>query len=152
MSKSNKKKLIAEKLYKKYFKKLVNQVGNDITYDSELNSIGKKLFNNNFIGVFPSDKIPYLKPKQFIVSNLDTSNQPGSHWIGIVKDKKGLLIYDSFGRKSIKIIPSIYKKYKNIIDTEYDKEQKVEENNCGQRTLAFLLVYFNKGFDYAKYI
>lgn len=151
MSKSIKKN-IAEKLYKKYFKKIVKIMGNKSTYDNELKTIGNKLFDNNFVGVYPSDKIPHLKPKQFIIGNLDKSNQPGSHWIGIVKDKKGLLIYDSFGRKSIKIIPSIYKQYKNIVDTEYDKEQKVEEYNCGQRVLSFLMVYFNKGFDYAKYI
>lgn len=151
MSKSIKKN-IAEKLYKKYFKKIVKIMGNKSTYDNELKTIGNKLFDNNFVGVYPSDKIPHLKPKQFIIVNLDKSNQPGSHWIGIVKDKKGLLIYDSFGRKSIKIIPSIYKQYKNIVDTEYDKEQKVKEYNCGQRVLSFLMVYFNKGFDYAKYI
>ena len=109
-------------------------------------------FGKDFIGVFAADRVPQIKHGQMLISNLDESDQPGSHWIGVAKDKKGLLIYDSFGRKSNKIIPHLYSQYEKIIDTEYDKEQDEKEYNCGARALAFLMVYYKKGFDYAKWI
>ena len=145
-------KIQAEKLYKKYLKRIIKLVGNKTTYDKKLIKIGNKLFGKKFRGVFPSDLIPKINNGEFFIANLDTSYEQGSHWIGIVKDKKGLLIYDSFGRKSKTIIPSVYKLYRKVIDTEYDKEQKIKESNCGARSLSFLMVYYKKGFNYAKYI
>ena len=53
----------------------------------------------NFLGVFPCDKIPsfnFTKPK-FIIINIDSSSQPGSHWIAVRVDKATVEIFDSLG-------------------------------------------------------
>lgn len=128
------------------FKKVL---GNDTTFSSDLEKIGYKKLGSRFAGVFPSDKIPRLNQlKKYAIVNLDNSNQPGSHWVAVAYDDKSndLVVYDSFGRSSKKILPSIHEKYGGsykILDTDYDAEQKTNEDNCGQRSLAFLS-YFNK--------
>ena len=67
---------------------------------------------------------------------------PGSHWCAVVKDKKYYIIYDSFGR-DIKL------KQKINIMTEDDAEQDINEQNCGQRCVAWLVVVAVKGIKIA---
>jgi len=71
------------------------------------------------------------------IANLDSSNESGSHWVGIVKNSGKKLIYDSFGRKTKNILPNMT----STVDTEYDLEQGLLESNCGARSLAALCVY-----------
>ena len=53
----------------------------------------------NALGVYAADKIPrVLSSPAAIVSNLDTADKPGSHWIAIYIDKNGYGNYfDSYG-------------------------------------------------------
>jgi len=83
-----------------------------------------KTFKNmdNFIGVFPLDGLERLSisnlPVKFII-NLDLSNKPGSHWIGIYITDKIIEIYDSLGFKNSnwgcnpKRIKHFLRKYRN---------------------------------------
>lgn len=112
------------------------------TSNFELNKIGKSLFGGKFVGTFASDQLPTLsKFKPYCIANLDKSNESGSHWIAIVRDNADVLVYDSFGRKSKTIIPSVLRHYKVVKDTESDAEQDTKETNCGQRCISALLVY-----------
>jgi hypothetical protein len=111
-------------------------LGRKVTYSDEIDDVGKILLGNDFVGVFASDMIPRLKNTQCCVLNLDRSDQSGSHWIAVYKVGKKNLTYDSFGRKSSKIIPSL----KNVEDADYDVEQMIEQEDCGARSIAFLLV------------
>jgi len=93
------------------------------------------------------DKIPKMKPNQSCIINLDNSSQPGSHWIALFKTpRRGTIIYDSFGRKAKKILnKKLYSKNPlesigKYLETENDAEQRIDESNCGQRCLAWLLV------------
>lgn len=151
----NKKiKYKAEKLYNNYLKKMIRIVGNKITYSNDLEKIGKRIFGNKFIGVFTCDRIPdYIKKNDMAIINLDNSSQSGSHWVAICKDTKdNIWVYDSFGRKTYNILPSIYGNKRKIKTTERDAEQNKEETNCGARCLAFLKVFNKYGSKYAKYI
>lgn len=100
------------------------------------------MFGSRFKGVFPSDKVPNLKQSESAIVNLDDSSQPGSHWIAIVKHDGHLLVYDSFGRSSKRIAKFLGA---NVVDAEHDAEQRDAEENCGQRSLSFLKVYYTKG-------
>ena len=54
----------------------------------------------NTVDVYAADHVPkILSPTPIaIVTNLDTSNKPGSHWIAIYIDRNGYGIYfDSYG-------------------------------------------------------
>lgn len=131
--------------YNKILKELVEaKLGNDTTFANELDTMGKIYFKNHFKGVFPSDIMPELKNGDCCLFNLDKHNEQGSHWIAVYCDKKNIIVYDSFGRPTKKIIPTLSNLKKHIIDAEYDPEQKIIENNCGQRSLAWLL--FLKAF------
>lgn len=129
----------------KLFEGKAGPSGNDSTYLTDLTLIGKKLLGDKYKGTYTSDQIPYLTDKRpYCILNLDDSTQGGSHWVALVKYPKQskYLLYDSFGRKSSDIIPAALNKFGNgnVIDTEYDKEQKVEEMNCGQRSLSFIIL------------
>jgi hypothetical protein len=114
----------------------------DVTTGSQLLKYGRLFFGRKFTGVFARDQMPVNF--QYMIVNLDNSDEPGSHWMACVRDTNGVLVYDSFGRN----IPL----FVNQINTESDQEQHIQEENCGQRCLAFLLVYDYYGFNIAKKI
>lgn len=116
----------------------------DVTTGLQLQKYGKIFFGRKFTGVFARDQMPVNINFQYMIVNLDNSDQPGSHWVACVRDTNGVLVYDSFGRN----IPL----FVNQINTESDPEQLLQEENCGQRCLAFLLVYDYYGFHIAKKI
>ena len=126
----------------------------DMTYSDHILQLGKKLFKEKFHGVYPSDQIPELtKEKPYAILNLDKSTESGSHWVAIAKVNNETYIYDSFGRKNQQIIPSLSKSGNGTIeDTDRDAEQKINELNCGNRSVAFLLLLDRFGINYAKLI
>jgi hypothetical protein len=83
------------------------------------------------------------KTQPYAIVNLDTSWEQGSHWIALAKSGKKVIFYDSFGRPNTSILPLL--KGGNIVNTEDDAEQKMEETNCGQRSLSFLLLFDKYG-------
>jgi hypothetical protein len=118
-------------------------LGNRTTYLTDLDRIARKLLGNKYHGTYTSDKIPLLTNKiPYCILNVDKSTEGGSHWVAIAKDTNYYIIYDSFGRKTTKLIPSIISTYGNgtVKDVDYDVEQKIEELNCGQRCIAWLLL------------
>jgi hypothetical protein len=111
------------------------KLGNGTTYLDDLKTVGKEMLGSKFLGVFTSDMYPNLRAGEMIIVNLDKSNEAGSHWIAIAKKNNDSIFYDSFGRSSKKIFGK-----GKFINTEPDAEQRKNENNCGQRTLAWLLL------------
>jgi hypothetical protein len=80
--------------------------------------------------------------------NLDSSGQPGSHWVGVVAEGRVIYVYDTFGRKLENVVPSIYdfaEKHKMIVHNNPNAtscpEQRAVESNCGQRSLAWLVFF-----------
>tara|TARA_R110000744_G_scaffold206441_1_gene325020 strand:- start:48 stop:518 length:471 start_codon:yes stop_codon:yes gene_type:complete len=123
-------------------------IGNSTTTNFDLNNIGKKLFSDRYLGTFASDKFPKISRKnnpKYCILNLDKTGMPGSHWVSCVILSDKVLIYDSFGRKSKKILPETFKKNTKIIDTEYDSEQDIMELNCGARCIAALVIFDEYG-------
>jgi hypothetical protein len=64
--------------------------------------------------------------------NTDPASKPGQHWLGVYKAPEHNIIYDSFGR-TFKIPP-------RPLSTMPDAEQDKKETNCGQRSLAWLMI------------
>ena len=133
----------AETIYSKIVVDMNKILGNKATYSDDLHTEARRQLGAKFKGVFPSDKVPKLHQlTPYAILNLDNSSQSGSHWIAVAfdNDDDELVFYDSFGRKSSRIIPSIHREYK-VIDTHSDAEQRIKEDNCGQRCLAWLKLY-----------
>lgn len=134
--------------YSNYVSSLEKSLGNKITYEKDLNLMGRKLFGNNFRGVFPKDKQPKLKRGQSIIVNLDPHTEPGSHWVAKYNSGGKDWVYDSYGRKNIL---KDGKKEKSVKVTEGEKQKK-SENNCGPRSLAWLMTVYKYGVGHANRI
>ena len=132
-----------EAYYRQVLREIEQVLGNDITNSRELTELGKCLLNNKYKGTYAVDRLPKLQHGEFCIINLDRLHQPGSHWIAVYKHENKYCIYDSFGRKSNKILKSLNQL--DSIDTDYDAEQMVHENNCGQRSLAWLWCVYTLG-------
>jgi hypothetical protein len=150
-----KKEKTCNLLYDKVLKEIIYPLtGDKTTYLNELNGVGKQMLGVKFKGVFPADKIPKLNDlSPYAILNLDTSKEPGSHWVSIAKNGDETYIYDSFGRSNVKIIPNLrYSGNGRIVDTDKDVEQDVLETNCGARCVAWLVFLDKWGIDCAKLI
>lgn len=132
-----------DKIYNKLLKRIEKLVKhNHTTFSTELYDVGKHIFGNKFHGVYSSDKIPKLKNRQYCIVNLDASDESGSHWIALARNKDKTYFYDSFGRPNKIILPSLNKSGNgSVLNTEDDREQGFKESNCGQRCIAFLLFF-----------
>jgi hypothetical protein len=147
----------AHYLYNKVLKTIVYpMLGKQITYLSDLESVGFKFLKHRFKGVYPSDHIPKLTDlTPYCVLNLDKSNESGSHWIALakIKDKDKVMVYDSFGRKHSVIIKALQFSGKGrIVSTDNDAEQQIFQTDCGSRSIAWLLFVDNWGVKKAMMI
>lgn len=116
------------------------------TTNHELDAVGKKLFQHKWNGVYAQDVgVKMLdKDKPYMIMNVDESNQKGSHWVSVIYNASTdtFLVYDSFGRPSKKLLKILNAKIGGKIkDSEYDSEQKIKQSNCGQRSLASIIIY-----------
>ena len=145
------------KYYKNTLKLIERHMGADTTDEHQLTEVCKNLFDKQYRGTFPVDRLPKLQRGQCCILNLDTSDKPGSHWVAVYKSKdlrannSNLHIYDSFGRKSTQILPSLTK-LKKLVDADYDSEQTIAENDCGQRSISWLWCVYQLGIKNAMKI
>ena len=116
------------------------------TDNVELYKFCSEQFGEKFKGVFSANQVPHdlteLKQGYYIV-NTDPFHMPGTHWTAIADG----LFYDSFDRKSTKLFP-----YIDLPTTSHNRvtEQKTSESNCGERCVAFLVIFHNFGPGTAK--
>lgn len=129
---------IAHKAYGKILRLILKEVGSEMTWTEQLNSLGQALLGKKYQGAFPYNHVPTLtKSRPYAIVNTDDSDGPGEHWIAVANTKTGArAVYDSFGRKSSKILRKMKGKK---IDADSDAEQKDHEDSCGQRCIAWLV-------------
>ena len=97
----------------------------------------------NFLGIFASDNIPkVINKNEICICNLQPEHMPGNHWVAFTYD----LFYDSFGRPLSNLMN--YKGFQK--NTDFDSEQSMFEGNCGQRSIAWILIYYFWGSEIAK--
>lgn len=109
-------------------------------FSDELFRIGKSLFGNNFIGVFPLDMLPGSLPKKcrFIV-NTQTHNLAGEHWLAVSKDGQSIKVYDPYGFYYPSLLVGYLHRMTNKVT--YNRNQYQHENSklCGEHALLWLL-------------
>ena len=133
----------AEKLYNIELTKIIKKMGKNTTDNFQLDKVGKQLFGNKYIGTFSSDNIPTMRQGQYCIVNTDPSNMPGEHWVGLARMSKKILFYDSFGRTSKSLMPSLLQTNMN---TDLDAEQDILEKSCGQRCIGLLTIFDKHGW------
>ncbi|GFT38166.1 uncharacterized protein TNCV_4857551 [Trichonephila clavipes] len=73
-------------------------------FTSQISKILSKEAPRDFLGVYPSDKIPKVKKKAALVVNTDPHDEEGSHWLAMyIQDEKTIEFFDSYG-----FPPSVY--------------------------------------------
>lgn len=144
------------KLYKKYFNRIKRTYGiKGSTWDTDLDKIGRKLIGKSYLGTYSQNTIPINIPnKSYFITNLDCSNEDNKrHWVAFYYNKGTYYCYDSYGRKSKKILRHFFKKIKGkIVDADNDAEQGLTAVSCGARSIAFLMVVKELGIKKAMKI
>lgn len=98
----------------------------------------------HFRGVFMRDALP-SKPRKIecAVLNLDSSANPGTHWVAYVKHNDYCEYFDSFGNLKPPLELISYLRYMSI-NYNYMRYQKFGTINCGHLCLKFLRDYWKK--------
>lgn len=146
----NKKKMEQRALhsYNTYLQSVYKHLGSENTLTSTLNTFCKKIFGKKYKGTFPSDKIPTLDYRHpYCIINVDKHTEKGSHWLALAFRKGHIYVYDSFGRSVKRLIGNNWKK--NMISTDPDAEQLSQQDDCGQRCIAWLMVFNQLGPSFA---
>ena len=143
----------AEKIYNFALEHIVSVVGSGAMFSDNLERLANQLLGKkDFAGVYPVDKIQFPAGTRFQILNTHKSDMPGEHWFAVVKGNGVFYVYDSFGRSTSEIATSLLKKSIKIMDSDQDAEQEMSEENCGQRSVAWLFVFQQFGKDTAMLI
>lgn len=106
------------------------------------------------IGVYAANHVPkLLTTPAAIVTNIDTSDKPGSHWVAIYIDKHGHgNYYDSYGVAPISPY-HLDRLRKNCVRFQWNKKQvqSVDSQVCGEHCVMFLYHMCN-GISLRKYL
>jgi hypothetical protein len=134
------------------------EVGDDVTSDTQLRAAGIRLLGRPFIGVYASDTIPKFPRSGLVccIVNIDNHTQAGTHWLGLAKKGSRVYLYDSFGRPVEKTLPHLAEQCRAqglTLDAKRSKpEQTSNQNDCGARSLAWLLLFKRYGPRTAKLV
>lgn len=123
-----------------------------MTSDAQLNKVGKSLFGNKYIGTFACDEIPVLSKTQYMIINNKPRKHGGEHWIACCNVSDVVYVFDSFGRSTESLIPSLFIGHGVIVDTDYDKDQRDDQKDCGARCIAWIKLFDEYGVDTALLI
>ena len=111
------------------------------TYNTELIEYLRRYEGVNgyvFSGVIMSNEVRKIeiKEKQFFIVNYDKTNEPGSHWVAIVKDKGEVYHFGSYGISPIQPIKARFSKYKLLYN---DRPVQLSGTNiCGHLCINFI--------------
>lgn len=123
--------------YEKFLKRISKHIGHSgETSREELDRAGRFFLKGKYLGAFAADEEVKLT-KQQPYSLVNTAASPGEHWMAQALVDGQVVKYDSFGVDA---------------DTDPDAEQKESEDNCGQRSLAWLMVLHKMGLREAMTI
>jgi len=139
---------LANTLYQRYLKMFTRALRhNGITGEDEIARVMRGCLKKKFLGVFAQDETPKkFKKGDVWIANTEPRISGGEHWVAFgALSKSHVMIYDSFGRDLGKRYGLSYE------NTDRDAEQVIQEDNCGQRCCAWL-VLFDESPTLAKYI
>ena len=142
----------AEAFYRQCLQQIERKMGNKGTGESEIEQMSDFFLRNptRWKGVFALNE-PWRKTGGYRVVNLEPRGNRGEHWVGVANN----LIYDSFGRNRVVEIREHKLGIRPFGEYSYtapDAEQLKQEDNCGQRCIAWLMVYDKYGETAARSI
>jgi hypothetical protein len=110
-------------------------------FDQFFNKI--EIVKDLFLAVCSIDRIPQLIPtKHFVVCNLSTSDQPGTHWIVIFHSEPDTLeIFNSLGYDNVESLKPYFPNFEEDIKVEFNVNQLQpnDSSNCGYYCIYFAI-------------
>ena len=156
-----------EDIFREYKRRLIQLLGRKALYDYQIDEIARELFGSKWLGCNAQDKIvfksggtrgckplrvfdPTSIPLGYQIINVDTSNQPGSHWCALIQNGNNIYVYDSFARssqnllkvltKSIRLRSPVKNRKIQVLDSDRsDSEQRGLSQICGHLCIAWLM-------------
>lgn len=123
---------------------------------NEIRDIMQCLNINEFAGVVPSNKLPIMRlgDKEFYIVNLDTSDSPGSHWVGLFIKGDEAAYFDPLALPfTNKLIIQSLKAYKieNII---YNTKQiqSFSSESCAKFVILFGVCVVKLKFSFTSFL
>lgn len=98
------------------------------------------LLEDEFIGVFPLDKIPNKLINGAYVVNTHTSELKGEHWLAIYVKQTKIDVFDPFGFYYPSILVNHVTKAGKPVYFSKRKCQNMLTNNCGPLCLLWLYI------------
>ncbi len=90
-----------------------------------------------FIGVFPSNKIPYVEQGCMVI-NEDINTKEGSHWVALFKFDNGIVEYfDSYGRQPTAKWIKVYLTGEVVVVCK-KQVQSLFSETCGHHCVYYL--------------
>ena len=142
------------------FQRLVKRIeramkNKNTTNSGVLSRYGKYLLGSQFGGVYAEDsKVSFHNPnKKFYIFNTDKHNEEGSHWLAVYADHPDneVYVFDTFNRQTSKLVPdtseSIRKQHMKVVKGTSRLLQHNKQKDCGQRSLAILLLIKKYGIE-----
>ena len=147
----------ATTMYNQLIKALETHYNNEMKTNIELVKIGKEVFEPLGDNVFRNADYDF-EEMHGEYSIINTDNGVGVHWTAVYQEHDKVYVFDTFGRDIKKLMPEFAKRAKvqgyNIItaNKRYDHEQKATQNDCGLRSLAWLILAHSKSIRFASLI
>ena len=128
----------AEALYRRFVYEVASRMGHDgPTERREIEDTARHYLKAKFHGAFSKTEarnVRLTRAKPYMVVNTGEVGR-GEHWQAAVYHRDGDILYDSLGGEAT--------------DTDPDAEQTALQDDCGQRSLAFLRVAEELGLEAA---
>lgn len=119
------------------------------TSRQQLDAYCKAAFGDRYLGTFAANESWQLTRKQpYAIVN--TKPPPGEHWLAVGRGRNNnrYIVYDSLGR----VVKMVVDGKIQVVSTREGAEQSAEEEDCGQRAIAFLLLLDEMGMKAARQI
>ena len=132
---------------------------NDTT-DIELDKVGKHFFGKEWGGCHAEDDKVKLNPTQkYYIFNTDKKTGAGVHWVALYVDYPTKTVYIYSIHFIVKfqnyyltgLYVEIKSEHMNVKSGAHEKHQRDCQNDCGQRSMAYLLLIKKFGVKPIKY-
>ena len=147
----------ATMIYKKLINALETHYDNETNTNTDLIRIGEAVFTPLDDNVMRNADYDFKKMDgEYSIINND--NGAGEHWLAVYQEGRSVYVFDTFGRDIKTLMPEFHARARtqgyNIIkaNKKYEHEQGVKQNDCGLRSLAWLILAKSKGIKTATLV
>ena len=147
----------ATMIYNKLINALVTHYDNETKTNTDLIRIGEAVFTPLDDNVMRNADYDFNKMDgEYSIINND--NGAGEHWLAVYQEGRSVYVFDTFGRDIKTLMPEFHARARtqgyNIIkaNKKYEHEQGVKQNDCGLRSLAWLILAKSKGVKTATLV